>query len=66
MVRVIVWWIGLAIGLGIIAAALINVAYSRATYLFVVMPIGGLLLFPAAYAANRWLSPALGRLVRRG
>jgi len=53
----LVWWLGIAVVSSLIAAAFIDVAYSRPIYLFVVVPIGGLLLFPVAYAANRWLTP---------
>jgi len=45
----------LAAVVGLVAAALVDVAYSRVVYLFVVMPVGGVLLFPAAWAANRVL-----------
>jgi hypothetical protein len=50
---------------GAIIAALIDVAYSRLVYTFIVMPIGGVLLFPVAYAANRWLSPVIGSWLKR-
>jgi hypothetical protein len=63
--RLILWWIAFGIVGAIVAAALINVAYSRAFYLFVVMPVGGVLLFPVAYVANRWLSPLVQRMFRR-
>lgn len=63
-VGLLVWWIGIAVVGGLIAAALIDVAYSRVVYLFVVMPIGGVLLFPAAWAANRWLTPVIGSRIR--
>jgi len=59
------WWLGIAVVGAVIAAALINVAYSRFIYYFVVMPIGGVLLFPLAYASNRWLTPALSSWLRR-
>jgi hypothetical protein len=54
--RLFIWWLGIAVAGAVIAATLINVAYSRFVYYFVVMPIGGMLLFPLAYTANRWLS----------
>ena len=60
-----VWWLGIGIVGAIIAASLIDVAYSRLAYYFVVMPVGGVLLFPVAYAANRWLTPVLGSWLRR-
>ena len=60
-----VWWLGIGIVGAIIAASLIDVAYSRFAYYFVVMPVGGVLLFPVAYAANRWLTPVLGSWLRR-
>jgi len=63
--RLFVWWLGIAVVGSIIAAALIDVAYSRFVYYFVVMPIGGILLFPVAYAANRWLTPTLRSWLRR-
>lgn len=62
--RLLLWWIALAIVGGILATALINVAYTRVVYLFVVMPVGGVLLFPVAYAANRWLTPLLQGMFR--
>jgi hypothetical protein len=64
LIRLLLWWIALAIVGGILATALIDVAYTRVVYLFVVMPIGGVLLFPAAYVANRWLTPLLQRVFR--
>jgi hypothetical protein len=60
-----IWWLAIGVAGAIIAAALINVAYSRFVYYFVVMPIAGVLLFPVAYAANRWLTPVLGSWLRR-
>jgi len=63
--RLLVWWLGIAITGAIVAAALIDVAYSRFVYYFVVMPIGGVLLFPLAYAANRWLTPLVSSWFRR-
>lgn len=62
---VLAWWIGIAIVGSVVAAALVGVAYSRAVYLFVVMPVGGVLLFPLAWAANRWLTPVIGSRIRR-
>jgi hypothetical protein len=64
-VGVFVWWFGIAVVAALIAAALVDIAYSRVIYLFVVMPIGGVLLFPAAYAANRWLTPVISTWLRR-
>jgi hypothetical protein len=61
----LVWWIGIAAVLGLVAAALVDVAYSRVVYLFVVMPVGGVLLFPAAWAANRWLTPVARSWIKR-
>jgi hypothetical protein len=61
----LVWWIGIALIGSLIAAALVDVAYSRLVYLFVVVPVGGVLLFPIAYAANRWLTPVVSSLLRR-
>ena len=55
----LVWWLGIAAVAGLIAAAFLDIAYSRLIYVVVVMPIGGVLLFPAAYAANRWLTPVI-------
>jgi len=63
--RLFIWWLGIAVAGAVIAALLVNVAYSRFVYYFVVMPIGGVLLFPLAYAANRWLSPVLSSWLRR-
>jgi len=63
--RLFTWWLGIAVVGAVIAAALVNVAYSGFVYYFVVMPIGGVLLFPLAYAANRWLSPVLSSWLRR-
>jgi hypothetical protein len=63
--RLLIWWLGIAVGGALIAAALIDVAYSRFVYYFVVMPVGGVLLFPLAYAANRWLTPLVSSWVRR-
>jgi hypothetical protein len=60
-----IWWLGIAAVASLIAASLVDVAYSRLVYLVVVMPIGGVLLFPAAYAANRWFTPVLSSWLRR-
>lgn len=60
----LVWWLGIAVVGALVAAALVDVAYSRMVYLFVVMPIGGMLLFPIAWAANRWLTPVLASWLR--
>lgn len=65
VVGVFVWWFGIAVVAALIAAALVDIAYSRVIYLFVVMPIGGVLLFPAAYAANRWLTPVISTWLGR-
>ena len=65
VVGVFVWWFGIAVVTGLIAATLVDIAYSRVIYLFVVMPIGGVLLFPAAYAANRWLTPVISSWLGR-
>ena len=62
---VLVWWIGIGVVASLVLAALVDVAYSRAVYLFIVMPIGGVLLFPAAWAANRWLTPAIASRISR-
>lgn len=61
----LVWWVAIATLGSLVAAALVDVAYSRAVYLLVVMPVGGVLLFPAAWAANRWLTPVIGSRIRR-
>ena len=60
-----IWWLAIAVLGSLIAVALVEVAYSRVVYLFVVMPIAGVLLFPMAYAANRWLTPILSFWLRR-
>jgi hypothetical protein len=61
----LVWWIGIALVGGVIAWALIDVAYSRVVYLFIVMPVGGVILFPVAWAANRWLTQVIVLRARR-
>jgi uncharacterized membrane protein YhaH (DUF805 family) len=61
----LIWWLAIGVVGAIVAASLVDVAYSRLTYYFIVMPIGGVLLFPVAYAANRWLTPALRIWLRR-
>ena len=61
----LVWWVGIAAVASLVAAALVDVAYSRIVYLFVVMPVAGILVFPAAWAANRWLTPVIGSRIRR-
>jgi hypothetical protein len=60
-----VWWISIGVVASVLAATLVGVAYSRVAYLFIVMPVGGVLLFPAAWAANRWLTPVIGSRIRR-
>lgn len=63
-VGLLVWWISIGVVASLVLAALVDVAYSRVVYLFVVIPIGGVLLFPAAWAANRWLTPAIASRIR--
>jgi len=63
--RLLVWWLAIGVAGAVVAAALIDVAYSRFVYYSVVMPIGGVLLFPVAYAANRWLTPLARSWLRR-
>jgi hypothetical protein len=63
--RLFIWWLAIAVAGAVIAALLVNVAYSRFAYYFVVMPIGGVLLCAFAYVANRWLSPVLSSWLRR-
>lgn len=60
-----VWWVAIAVVASLIAAALVDVGYNLVVYLFVVVPIAGVLLFPAAWAANRWLTPVISGWVRR-
>jgi len=62
---VLVWWIAIGVVASLVLAALVDVAYPRVVYLFVIMPIGGVLLFPAAWVANRWLTPMIGSRIRR-
>jgi hypothetical protein len=57
---VLVWWIAIGVAASLALAAVVGVAYSRVVCFFVVMPNAGLLLSPAAWAANRWLTPAIG------
>jgi hypothetical protein len=59
LVGLLGWWLGIGVVGAVVGAVLIDHAYSRTIYLFVVMPVAGVLLFPIAYAANRWMSPAL-------
>lgn len=61
---VLVWWIAIGVIATLALAALVDVAYSRVVYVLVVMPIGGVLLFPAAWAANRWLTPMIASRIR--
>lgn len=49
----------------LILAALVDHAYSRFVYWFIVVPIGGVLLFPAAYAANGWLTSLISGWLSR-
>jgi len=64
-IGLLVWWIAIAVVGSLMAAALVDVAYNRVVYLFVVVPIAGVMLFPAAWAANRWLTPVISGLVSR-
>lgn len=50
---------------GILLRVLVDVAYPRVVYYFILMPIGGVLLFPMAWAANRWLTPLIAARFRR-
>lgn len=59
------WWLGIAIVASIVLRALVDVAYSRFVYYFVLMPIGGVLLFPIAWVANRWLTPLIAARFKR-
>lgn len=63
--RLFAWWLVIAIVGSIILRALADVAYSRFVYYFVLMPVGGVLLFPVAYTANRWLTPLIAARFRR-
>lgn len=65
LVGLLVWWVGIAAVASLLAASLVDAAYSRFVYYFIVMPVGGVLLFPAAYAANRWLTPLIAAQFRR-
>lgn len=58
--RLILWFVGISVVAAIVLHALVDVAYSRFVDYFVIMPIGGVLLFPLAYMADRWLTPVLG------
>ena len=62
---VFLWWMALAVAGTVITTALFKSGFSRITYFLLVAPIGGLLLFPVAYAANRWLTPVLASWIRR-
>lgn len=64
-IGLLVWWVAIAVVVSLMAAALVDVAYNRVIYFFVVVPIGSVLLFPAAWAANRWLTPVIRGWVRR-
>ncbi len=55
----------LAVVLAILLHSLVGVVYSRFVYYLVVGPIFGVLLFPMAWAANRWLTPMLSSWMRR-
>ena len=65
LVGVFIWWIGIAVVASLLAAALIDGAYSRLVYLVVVVPVCGVLLFPAAWGAKRWLTPVIHSRIRR-
>ncbi len=65
LLGLLVWWVAIAAGVSLLAAALVDVAYSRVVYFLVVMPVCGVLLFPAAWAANRWLTRVIVPWVRR-
>jgi len=53
------WWLIIGTVLSAIAWALVGIVYSRVIYYFVVVPIVAVRLFPAAWAANRWLTPVI-------
>jgi hypothetical protein len=61
----LVWWLCFALVGVLISWAVLQVASLRVEYLFVVSPICGVLLFPAAWAANRWLTPKISSRLRR-
>lgn len=65
LVGLLVWWIGIALVASLVLGALVGVAYSRVVYLFIVMPVAAVLLFPAAWAANGWLTPAIRSRIGR-
>ena len=65
LIGLLVWWISIGVVISLLAAVLVDVAYSRIVYLFVVIPVGAVLLFPAAWAANRWLTPMIRSRIRR-
>jgi hypothetical protein len=53
------WWLVIGVVVAIVAGALVDVAYSKFAYYFILIPVLGVLLFPAAWAANRWLTPLI-------
>jgi hypothetical protein len=61
----LVWWVAIAVVGSLVAAALVDVVYNRVVYLFVVVPIAGVLLFPVAWAMNRWITPLITSWLRR-
>ena len=62
---VFLWWIALASVGTVVTIVLFNFGFSRVVYVVIVAPIGGVLVFPIAYAANRWLTPVLVTWIRR-
>lgn len=62
-VGLLAWWISIALVGVLVSWTVLSIPSWRVVYLFVIAPIAGVLLFPAAWAANRWLTPMIGSWV---
>ena len=60
-----VWWLCLALVGVLVSWRVLQVPSWRVVFLFVVTPVAGVLLFPAAWAANRWLTPVIRSRIKR-
>ena len=61
----LVWWLCFASVGVLLSRAALEIPAWRVFFLFVVTPVAGVLLFPAAWAANRWLTPMIRSRIGR-
>lgn len=60
----VIWWLCFALVGVLVSWAVLEDRSWRAFYLLAVAPVAGVLLFPAAWAADRWLTPVIGSRIK--